>query len=131
MAGSGSRRKLLNLTKRTTRKLPSWQAYSRLYYDKKLKVIVDAKWKEHIAENPHLEKKKGEALRHRNATIKEVFEIETDSVKAEVEKRREEGSFSDDEGIEEDGDGDEDVDPTEQRRRTRARGFQRKVYLHF
>ena len=131
MATSGIRKKPLNLTKRTTRKLSSLQAYTRLYYDKKLKAIVNAKWEQHIAENPDLERKKGEALRHRNATIKEIFDTETDSVKAEVEKRREEGSFSEDEAIEGDGDDDEDVDAIERQRRTKAHDFQRKAYLHF
>jgi hypothetical protein len=80
-----------------------------------------------------MEKKKGEALRHRNAVIREIFDAETDEVKATVEKRREEGGLSDDEDIEldDDDDGDEAVDPNERLRRIKANGLHRKVFLHF
>jgi hypothetical protein len=96
VAISAIRNKPLDLTKRPGRKLSSLQAYTRLFYKKKLKAVVDPKWLELIAENPALKRKRGEKLRHRNTVIREVFDVETDEVKEEVEKRRKEGIFSDD-----------------------------------
>lgn len=103
------------------------QAYSRLYYSKKLKTIVDAKWTQYIAKNPHLKSRNGEALRHRNCVLAELLNAETDEVKAEVERRREEGLFSEDEDVDHD---DDAVDGKERQRRATARGFHRKVLLH-
>ena len=120
------RKKSLNLTRRPTRKLPRYQAYSRIYYEKKLKVIVDALWKRRIDKYPDL-KTKGEALKHRNAVIKELFEDETDEVKAEVDRKREEGDFSEHEDINFNDAG--TVDAVERRRRNRAFGVQRKVFF--
>lgn len=122
------RRKPLNLTKRTTRKLSSLHAYSRLYYKEKLKVIVDARWEQHIAENPVLKNRRGEVLRHRNAVIREVFNAETDEIKEEVEKRREEGFFSEEEIDPDDDDG---IDSIERQRHAKALSLQRKVILIF
>ena len=103
----------------------------QLYYNKKLKGIVDAKWKLYIAENPSMEKKKGETLKHRNAIIREIFNVETDEVKVAVEKRCEEGGLSNNEDIELDGDGNDAVDANEQLRHIKANDLQRKVFLHF
>jgi hypothetical protein len=129
MVAPSMRRKPLNLTKRTTRKLSYVQAYSRLYYKKKLKDIVAALWERHITRHPELKNKKGQVLKHRNAVIRELLNAETDEVKAEVRRRREEGDYSDDEDI--NPDDDNAVDAVEIQRRTRAYGFQRKVILHF
>jgi hypothetical protein len=100
----------------------------RLYYKEKLKAIVEARWEQHIAENPDLEKKKGEALRHRNAVVREVLNDETEEIKAEVEKRREEGILSEDEDIEPDHD--DDIEAIERQRRNKALSLQRKVIFH-
>jgi hypothetical protein len=127
MTGRGTRKKPLNLTKRLSRKLSVTQAYSRLYYEKKLKAIVDARWARHLTENP-TGHGRGEALRLRNAVIKELFDAETEEVKADVKKKREEGSFSD-EDIESDDDG--EVEAIELQRRNRARRYQRKVLFFF
>lgn len=102
--------------------------YSKLYYRKKLKPFVDAEWERHIAENPDLERKKGENFRHRNATLKKFFDVETDEVKAEVKKRREEGYFSEDEDIELD---DDIVEAIDRRRRTMVLGMKRQVISLF
>jgi hypothetical protein len=117
----------LNLKKRSGKKLSSVQAYTRLYYHRKLRPIVAEKWAEHIAENPDVAGRKGESLRYRNAVIRDFFNAEPDDVKAEVEQKREEGLFSEDEDIESN-DGFA-VDAFEKQRRTKVLGFRRKVLL--
>jgi hypothetical protein len=102
------------------------QAYTRLFYDKKLKAIVGGEWIKHIGRNPDLARKRGEALRFRNTVIKELYSAETDEVKEVVENRREEGYFSEAEDVEPD-DGDA-VEGAERRRRTKAYGYHRKVF---
>lgn len=121
------RKKPLNLIKRQSRKLSSVQAYTRIFYKKKKPAII-AKWKHYIAKNPAMKTKPGEYLRFRNLLLKQYFDLETDEVKVEVERRRQEGIFSEDEDIEPDDD--DDVDATERQRRTKAFGYQRKVLLH-
>ena len=75
--------------------------------------------------SPSWKKKKGEALRHCNAVIREVFNVEPDEVKMEVDRRRNDGYFSKEEGIKSDGDG--AVGVVEQMRRSKIIGLQRKV----
>jgi hypothetical protein len=127
MGNSENRTKPLDLLKRQTRKLAPVQAYSRLYYDKKLKAITDARWEQYITEKPEMQVKKGERLRHRNEVIKELLAAETDEVKAEVEQRREEGIDSDDERDVESEDDGEDISPEEKQRRAKALSFQRQA----
>lgn len=83
-------------------------------------------WKDHIARNPHLEKKKGEALRFRNAVVGEVYEQETDEIKAEVVRRRDKRDLSAVKNVDSD---DAGVDATEQQRRATARDFHKKVFF--
>lgn len=126
MAAAGSsehRQKPLNLSVRPTRKLSSTQAYGRLYWPK-LKPILDERWDEHIAENPDASGKRGEQLRHRNKALKELLSTETDEVKEEVERRREEGIASDDEAPEPEG-ADESIGAIEAQRRAKAFAFQK------
>ena len=126
MASSANHKKPLNLSKRQTKKLPRVQAYSRLYYEKRLKPITDARWEQYITENPEMKSKKGERLRHRNVVLKELLDAETDDVKAEVERRREEGIMSDDEDLVESEDDEGDgLDPVEKERRAKALFLQR------
>jgi hypothetical protein len=130
MASTGNHKKPLNLSKRQTKKLPRVQAYSRLYYEKRLKPITDARWEQYITENPEMKSKKGERLRHRNVVLKELLDAETDDVKAEVERRREEGIMSGDEDLVESEDDEGDgLDTVEKERRTKASLLQR--YLFF
>ena len=103
--------------------------YSWLYYNKKLKAIVDARWEQYIAENPSIKGVRGQVLKFRNAVIKELYDLETDEVKAEVERRCEEGGFTEDEDT--DSNNDDGVVLSERRHRAKARGYQRKVSLHF
>ena len=125
MATREVRRKPLNLTKRQSRKLSSVHAYSRLYSDK-WKDLVKARWKEFIAENPDKTGKKMELSIH-NMVMKECLDAETDEIKAEVERKREQGYYSEDEDI--DLSNEEGVEQVEQQRRTRARGFQKYVTI--
>ena len=127
MASTENRAKPLNLSKRQTEKLPPVQAYSRLYNEKKLKAITDAKWEAYIAENPGMKTKKGEQLRHRNQMLKELLDTETAEVKAEVERRRDEGIDSDDDNNVESEDEGDGIDPVEKQRRAKALALQRQV----
>jgi hypothetical protein len=126
---AAKRKKSFDLTKRTTRKLSSLQAYSRLYYKKKLKPVVDYSWTRHIDRHPELKTKRGESLKHRNRVMRELFKLETGEVKAEVEKRREEGDFPEDSDEDINFDDDDTVDATERQRRAKALGFQKKVFF--
>lgn len=130
MATPEIRRKPLVLIKRQTKKLSSWHAYSRIYYYKKVKPVVDADWKQFLSENPQFEKSewKAKSLRCRNIITRDLFDAETDEVKAEVERKRKDGLFSEDEDT--DLDDDDLVDAIEQRRRAKALSFHRKVLLH-
>ena len=75
----------------------------------------------HITRSPDLAHKRGEALRFRNAVIKELYDGETDEVKEEVNCQHEEGNFSEDEDA-----GDDDVAAAaEERRVTTALNFQK------
>jgi hypothetical protein len=93
--------------------LSATQAYSKLFVDSEMKDTIAAQWKDYVAKNPD---KKGSGIGHYNAAIRGLYDVETDEVKAEVERRRQEGIFSEDEDIETD----DDVEISEQRRRTRA-----------
>jgi hypothetical protein len=123
------RKKPLTLIKRAKRKLAPPQAYLWLYYNKKLKAIIDARWEQYIAENPSMKGARGQALKFRNVVVKELYDLETDEVKAEVEKRCKEGDFTEDEDTQ--SNNDDGVVLSKQRRRAKARGYQRKVSLPF
>jgi hypothetical protein len=103
------------------------QVYSKLHYEKRLKPIINEKWAQYIANNPDMERKKGEALRHRNAVTKELYDGETDEFKAAIEKKREEGDY---ERIEP-GPGGDAVEKIERQRCAKLVGIQKKVFLHF
>lgn len=62
-----------------------------------------------------VEKQKAEQISHRNTFLKELFNAETDEVKAEVKKKRESGHFSD-EDIELADSSNDDIDAIERRR---------------
>jgi len=87
------RRQLLDLREHKRKKLPAWQAYSKLYYEKKVKEVVDAQWKvKYVAENPDHDETLSvppAPLRFRNQIIRQLYEQETDDVKDEVETSRE------------------------------------------
>jgi hypothetical protein len=109
-----------------SRKLHITQAYSRLYYEDKLKAIINEHWLTHLKSHPEDASKKGSTLAFRNKIVKELYDAEPAEVKAEVKKRRDEG-FSD--GDDEDGDDDANVDKVEQKRKAKAVSFQRYATL--
>src|SRR5260370_23124396 len=123
------RKKPLTLIKRAKRKIAPPQAYSWLYYNKKLKAIVDARWEQYIAENPSMKGVRGQVLKFRNAVIKELYNLETDKVKAEVERRCEEGGFTEDKDT--DSNNDDGVVLSEWWHHAKACAYQRKGSLHF
>jgi hypothetical protein len=110
----------LDLSAKKAKLLPDWQAYSQLYYETKLKDIVDARWPaererrlkrkengENIKEPPEFP-----PLSFRNEVARTMLEDETDEVKEEVKKHRRAGSA--DEKL------DEDVDAEEAKRVAKA-----------
>ncbi len=72
---------------------------------------------------------RGQVLKFCNAVIKELYDLETDKVKAEVERRCEEGGFTEDEDT--DSNNDDGVVLSEWWHHAKAHGYQRKVSLHF
>ncbi len=97
--------------------LSATQAYLKLFIDSEMKDSITTQWKDYVAKNPD---KKGSGIGHYNAAIQGLYDVETDKVKAEVERKRQEGIFSEDEDIKTD----DDVEISEQQHRTRA------VHLH-
>ena len=82
--GAVGRRKLLNLTK-PTRKKSAWQAYQSLYYSRKLKPIVESVYQEYKSWLADGEVAVSE-LAFRNRKCQELLGLESEEVKAEVEK---------------------------------------------
>jgi hypothetical protein len=73
------------------KKLAAYQAYSHLFFDEKIKNVLEARW---LAER-HLEKdfeednpKEKPSIRFQNKVTRELYELETDDVKEEVEEYR-------------------------------------------
>src|SRR5258707_12495454 len=97
--------------------LSATQAYSKLFIDSEMKDSIATQWKDYVAKNPN---KKGSGISHYNAAIWGLYDVKTDEVKAEVERKHQEGIFSEDEDIETD----DDVEISKQQCRTRA------VHLH-
>ena len=97
--------------------LSATQAYSKLFVDLEMKDSIAAQWKDYVTKNPD---KKGSGIGHYNAAIQGLYNVETNEVKAEVERKHQEGIFSEDEDIETDN----DVEISEQQHCTRA------VHLH-
>jgi len=93
--------------------LSATQAYLKLFVDSEMKDSIAAQWKDYVAKNPD---KKGSGIGHYNAAIRGLYNVETDEVKAEVERKRQEGIYSEDEDIKTD----DDVEISEQQCRTRA-----------
>jgi hypothetical protein len=69
-----------------SRVLQPYQAYSHLYYESKLKTIIEERYKEHLEVVPT--KDQQSAFVFRTAETKALFDAETDEVKQEVEEYR-------------------------------------------
>lgn len=74
------------LVKPPKRMLPDYLAYQRLYYETKLKAIVDEDY-ERIMDDPSIVNKP-KAVAHRNALVQQLLKNESKEVKDEVEKYR-------------------------------------------
>lgn len=117
--------KVLVLQKKKGKRLQPTQAYSRLYYEEKLKEIIAQRWAGHVAMQEDGDaKSKGPTLPFRNKVIKELYESESAEVKAEVEKHRD--AESEDEPDVDDFD-DKDIDKEEAQRRAKVTAMQRQV----
>lgn len=117
-------RKVINLQKKKQKKLQPAQAYSRLFYEERLKVIIDKHWVAHIALNPEdSTKNQKPSLQFRNKIIKELYDSESTEIKERVEAYRDE--FLEDEVKAEEDLDDEEVDKEEAQRRAKASALQR------
>ncbi|KAI0057481.1 hypothetical protein BV25DRAFT_1920077 [Artomyces pyxidatus] len=79
---TGNGRRVLNLTAKPPHKLHPYQAYQTLYWQSKLKPIVDAAWVEHVLAHPEHAKSGG--LAFRNERCKALFAEESTEVREEV-----------------------------------------------
>ncbi|TDL13480.1 hypothetical protein BD410DRAFT_846907 [Rickenella mellea] len=74
--------------KKASKKAP-WQVYSDLYYKDKLKPTFDQQYTEHVEKSKADNTEPEKAIAFRNRLIKDAYEAESDTVKAEVEAARE------------------------------------------
>jgi hypothetical protein len=119
---SETRAKVLDLRGKKSKKLQPTQAYSQLYYETHLKSTIADQWEKHVARHPDDAQKTGPPLNFRNKVIKAMYSQESAEVKAEVERRREEG-FSDEElegEVDEEG-----LSNDERKRRAKAVSYQK------
>ena len=119
MSGTDSRG-VLKLTSKT--RLQPFQAYSRLYYDEKLKPIVDEKYKEHIESVPKAQQKSRFAFSA--ALTRELFDAESEEVKNKVEVYRKSQSLLCALKLEEDEGEEEDLDEASELNEERNRQMQ-------
>jgi hypothetical protein len=114
----------LDLKSKKAKKLPPWQAYSRLHYQTKLKEIIQARWKiQYLAENPDHEQQKPipqPPLAFRNGMIQELYKNESPEIKRKVEEERDRAGTQDIEEGE-----DEELDPKERARRKKVVDYQK------
>lgn len=110
-SGSDSRNLLKLSTKNRT--LQGFQAYSRLYYETKLKDVIDKEYKVHTETVPKEEQKTRFAFAA--ALTKTLLDSESDEVKAEVEAYRKKESTSKEIKLEDDSDDDDDPEKQDER----------------
>ena len=103
--------------------------YSKLYYETKLKSIIQERWNEECrTKNPNLPP--GEVshptMGFRNKTIKTLFEEEDNNVKAEVNRKREsmEGDAKVNSKDDKEGEDNEELE-----RKRRSAGIQRYTHI--
>jgi hypothetical protein len=83
LSGEG-KTKVLDLSGKKGKRWQPYQAYSRLYYEKKLRQCIWDSYIEYIAELPH-GNKPDSTFKYRNRELRVLLENETSEVKAEVE----------------------------------------------
>ena len=88
-------KKILDLREKKPKKRQLCQVYSALYYDSKIKDVVDKRWSEKVSQVlPEKDGDKAKAAPQRpplsfiNEIVREMFENESDEVRREVEKLR-------------------------------------------
>jgi hypothetical protein len=115
------------LKPKTVKKLPEWQAYARLYYDKKLKDIIEKKHeKEYIRKFPNSNRNKIPApeFKWRNKEIRSHYEKEPESIKLEVRDYRDQLQAAGVSAADEDATEDELLEGLELEARKLARKYQ-------
>lgn len=85
-SGTGQRA-LLNL-KGKCKLVQPWQAYQNLYYEDKLKPLVEDAWQAYLTSVPEGSKPEKSRFAAKNELIQDLYAKETDDVKEEVEKHR-------------------------------------------
>lgn len=68
--------------------LAAWQAYQSLYYEKKLKAVVEQRWAEYLAELPEGAEPKMSRVQMSTKVAIEKFDSEEQDVKDEVKAYR-------------------------------------------
>ena len=81
-SGEG-KQKLLDLSGKKAKRWQPYQAYSRLYYTKKLRSIITDRYLEYLAGKP-VGEEPDSLFKYRNNQLRILLEDETDEVKAEV-----------------------------------------------
>ena len=115
---TSERQKILDFSGKSKRQLQGWQVYSTLYYQDKLKDMIQASWKErYLQDNPDHDDDSSippVPLGFQNQKMRDLFDSETDEVKAEVEALQK--ARKDDDG---DSDESEDNDGADEHKRIR------------
>jgi hypothetical protein len=83
---------VLDLSGKKSKKLPAWQAYSRLYYDTRVKATTNREWEEHVRAFMENRPEGDETmlptvppLSFCNEVTRRLFASETEDIKVEVE----------------------------------------------
>lgn len=131
--GGEGRRWILDLSGKKTKKLPTWQAYSKLFYDTKIKDQVRRRWKAYyLSKNPGFDPIANPTppppLKFLNMVTKELYEQESAEVKDEVERSRVTDGRST--SVVADADGEDELSTKEQEKKTKALNYQKCVYTH-
>lgn len=93
-SGEG-KKKILDLGRRKKKMLPDWQAYSRLYYDDRIKATVDREWEDKISKENKNEGDgttknlpKATSVQFRAVITQRLFADESPEIKEKVETYR-------------------------------------------
>lgn len=128
---SGSR-DVLDLRERKPKKRTVVQAYQRLYNETKIKPLVTERWnakheyeKTHPPIPPALPLPKYPPVNFRNDIAKELYEAESDEVKAQVEEFRDNPHATVDDSEDDEDDSVDDIDEVEIRRVHEAKRMQK------
>jgi hypothetical protein len=130
-----NQRKILNLDRKKRKKLQLWQAYSRLYYDDKVKASVESLWPgrraillEGIVAGDNVKEPPAAApLWFRTEVTKAMFEEESDEVKDKVKRHRNDEEGQDDDDDDDEGIPSDDEDQDHAQRKAKAWAYHRSV----